>query len=73
MDDSVDRNVRTEPYKGAAGGWGSAKSLGKILHREGVLVPGAVDLVKQNKKDGRLLSGASGADNPSDALRCRNR
>jgi molybdopterin-dependent oxidoreductase alpha subunit len=50
--DDIDRTVRTGPYKGAAGGWGSARSLGNILRREGVLLRGAVDLMKQNKADG---------------------
>jgi molybdopterin-dependent oxidoreductase alpha subunit len=48
----IDRTVRTDPYKGPAGGWGSARSLGNILHREGVLLSGAADLMKQNKADG---------------------
>jgi len=50
--DDIDRTVRTDPYKGPAGGWGSARSLGNILRREGVLLAGAVDLMKQNKTDG---------------------
>lgn len=50
--DDIDRTVRTDPYKGPAGGWGSARSLGNILRREGVLLRGAVDLMKQNKVDG---------------------
>jgi molybdopterin-dependent oxidoreductase alpha subunit len=50
--DDIDRTVRTDPYKGPAGGWGSARSLGNILRREGVLLRGAVDMMKQNKKDG---------------------
>jgi molybdopterin-dependent oxidoreductase alpha subunit len=50
--DDIDRTVRTSPYKGPAGGWGSARSLGNILRREGVLLAGAAGMMKQNKKDG---------------------
>ncbi len=41
-----------KPYTAPAGGWGSAKSLGKILSREGVLASGALALSRQNKVDG---------------------
>ena len=40
------------PYKGPAGGWGSARSLGHILRQEGVLDASLTTLVRQNKKDG---------------------
>jgi molybdopterin-dependent oxidoreductase alpha subunit len=50
--DDIDRTIRTGPYKGPAGGWGSARSLGNILRREGVLLAGAAGLMKQNKPDG---------------------
>jgi molybdopterin-dependent oxidoreductase alpha subunit len=40
------------PYKGPAGGWGSAKSLTEILTREHVPFTGAEILMKQNKPDG---------------------
>ncbi|MGI4957497.1 MAG: FdhF/YdeP family oxidoreductase [Janthinobacterium lividum] len=41
-----------KPYTAPAGGWGSAKSLGNILKREGVLASGALVLARQNKVDG---------------------
>ncbi len=50
--DDVDRTIRINPYKGPAGGWGSARSLANILRREKVLLSGAIDLMKQNKRDG---------------------
>jgi molybdopterin-dependent oxidoreductase alpha subunit len=40
------------PYGGPAGGWGSARSLGDILTREGVLGSGTLTLSRQNKADG---------------------
>ena len=40
------------PYKGAAGGWGSARSLGNILRREAVPDAGLTTLMRQNKVDG---------------------
>ena len=40
------------PYDAPAGGWGSAKSLGQILAREGVLASGSLALTRQNKPDG---------------------
>ncbi len=39
-------------YDAPAGGWGSARSLGDILSREGVLVSGGLALTRQNKVDG---------------------
>ena len=41
-----------KPYTSPAGGWGSARSLGRILAREGVLGSGALTLSRQNKVDG---------------------
>ena len=41
-----------KPYKSPSGGWGSARSLGNILRREGVLASGALALTRQNKVDG---------------------
>lgn len=40
------------PYTHAAGGWGSAKSVMKILWREQTLIKGAVALFRQNKPGG---------------------
>ena len=40
------------PYDAPSGGWGSARSLGTILMREGVPVSGALALTRQNKVDG---------------------
>ena len=40
------------PYTAPAGGWGSAKSLGRILSQEGVLASGPLALSRQNKVDG---------------------
>lgn len=41
-----------EPYKAPSGGWGSARSVGNILRREGVPVSGPLALSRQNKVDG---------------------
>ncbi|MDB5359503.1 MAG: formate dehydrogenase [Rhodospirillales bacterium] len=41
-----------KPYHYASGGWGSARSLGNILTREGVLASGGLALTRQNKVDG---------------------
>ena len=41
-----------KPYTGPSGGWGSARSLGKILSQEGVLASGPLILSRQNKVDG---------------------
>ncbi len=41
-----------KPYRHPAGGWGSARSLGRILTKEGVLGSGALALMRQNKVDG---------------------
>jgi molybdopterin-dependent oxidoreductase alpha subunit len=48
----MERKKDFTPYKGPAGGWGSARSLGKILIREGVADAGITTLMRQNKKDG---------------------
>src|SRR5579862_3358143 len=43
---------KIEPFRGSAGGWGSARSLGEILLRERV-APGALrELARQNKPEG---------------------
>jgi anaerobic selenocysteine-containing dehydrogenase len=44
--------VRIRPYKGPAGGWGSAKAVGSALVREGALVHGGRGLLHQNKPRG---------------------
>jgi molybdopterin-dependent oxidoreductase alpha subunit len=41
-----------KPYHRPSGGWGSVRSLGNILSREGVLASGALTLTRQNKVDG---------------------
>ena len=46
------RSPSFKPYTAPAGGWGSARSLGNILSREGVLASGALTLTRQNKVDG---------------------
>jgi molybdopterin-dependent oxidoreductase alpha subunit len=46
------RRISFKPYDSPAGGWGSAKSLGSILSREGVPISGALALSRQNKVDG---------------------
>ncbi len=48
----MDRKTVIKPYKGPAGGWGSARSLGNILRRERVLVGAQAQLWRQNKADG---------------------
>ncbi|HEY0206323.1 MAG TPA: FdhF/YdeP family oxidoreductase [Acetobacteraceae bacterium] len=40
------------PYEGPAGGWGSVRSLGAILAREGIPVSGALVMQEQNKPKG---------------------
>ena len=47
-----DREVTIKPYEAPAGGWGSAKSLGNILAREGIPASGTLALSQQNKTDG---------------------
>jgi anaerobic selenocysteine-containing dehydrogenase len=46
------RPVSFKPYKGPAGGWGSARSVGNILRREGVVASVGLALTQQNKVDG---------------------
>jgi molybdopterin-dependent oxidoreductase alpha subunit len=41
-----------KPYDHPSGGWGSARSLGNILTREGVLASGSLVLTRQNKVNG---------------------
>ncbi len=41
-----------KPYDAPAGGWGSARSVGNILRREGVLASAPVALTQHNKVDG---------------------
>ena len=41
-----------KPYELPAGGWGSARSVGNILRREGVLASAPVALTRHNKVDG---------------------
>jgi molybdopterin-dependent oxidoreductase alpha subunit len=48
----MNRKPSFKAYDAPAGGWGSAKSLGNILRREGVLASGALALTRQNKVDG---------------------
>ncbi len=48
----MSRSPTFKPYTAPAGGWGSARSLGNILSREGVLASGALTLSRQNKVDG---------------------
>lgn len=47
----MDRDVKTEPYSGPAGGWGSIKSVAEIIAREGGARASAA-LVQQNKPEG---------------------
>lgn len=46
------RKVNIAPYRGPAGGWGSAKSVAKYLGSEHLLLEGPGFLLKQNKPDG---------------------
>src|ERR1700710_517692 len=41
-----------KPYRLPSGGWGSARSVGNILRREGVLASGPLALSRHNKVDG---------------------
>ncbi|MGH8234090.1 MAG: FdhF/YdeP family oxidoreductase [Rhodanobacteraceae bacterium] len=48
-----ERKPRIEPYPGPAGGWGSVKSVQRILKREKVPIPSTVrELWRQNKPRG---------------------
>lgn len=50
---SDDRKPKIAPYPGPAGGWGSVKSVVKILKREKVPIPSTVkELWRQNKPGG---------------------
>ncbi len=44
--------AKIQPYKGPAGGWGSAKSVAKYLGSEHLLIEGPSILLKQNKPEG---------------------
>ncbi len=48
----MDRKVTIKPYDAPAGGWGSAKSLRRVLSQQGVLASGLAVLSRQNKVDG---------------------
>ncbi len=48
----MNRRPTFKDYKAPAGGWGSAKSLGNIMQREGVLASGPLTLMRHNKVDG---------------------
>ena len=50
---SDERKPKIEPYDGPAGGWGSVKSVARILKREQVPIPSTVrELWRQNKPRG---------------------
>jgi molybdopterin-dependent oxidoreductase alpha subunit len=46
------QRITYKPYTAPAGGWGSARSLGNSLRRDGVLGSGTLTLLRQNKVDG---------------------
>ncbi len=46
------RRTHIAPYKGPAGGWGSAKSVTKYMAEQGLMGRGGPILAKQNKPDG---------------------
>jgi molybdopterin-dependent oxidoreductase alpha subunit len=48
----MNRKPSYKPYTRPSGGWGSVRSLGTILSREGVLASGTLALTRQNKVDG---------------------
>jgi molybdopterin-dependent oxidoreductase alpha subunit len=48
------RPVKTKPYSGPAGGWGSAKSVSEIIVQERVPLKAASLLRHQNKPDGYM-------------------
>jgi len=50
-----------KPYKLPSGGWGSVRSLGNILRREGVLLSGSLALTRQNLPQLRTVARS---DNP---------
>jgi molybdopterin-dependent oxidoreductase alpha subunit len=60
------RKIKIAPYKGPAGGWGSAKSVAKYLGSEGLLVEGPGLLLRQNKPKGfTCVSCAWAKPNPT--------
>ena len=46
------RKPSFKPYSGAAGGWGSAKSVNRILRHERVYIEGVKTLIEQNRPKG---------------------
>ncbi|MBE7243484.1 MAG: FdhF/YdeP family oxidoreductase [Actinomycetospora chiangmaiensis] len=46
------QNPTYKPYRLPSGGWGSARSVGNILRREGVLASAPLALTRHNKVDG---------------------
>ena len=48
----ADRDIDTTPYKGPAGGWGSMKSVAKIIAKEKLPPAEALQLSRQNKPEG---------------------
>jgi molybdopterin-dependent oxidoreductase alpha subunit len=46
------KNPTFKPYRLPSGGWGSARSVGNILRREGVLASAPLALTRHNKVDG---------------------
>ena len=65
---------RIEPYDGPAGGWGSLRSVTKILTQEDRLASGNAVLLKQNKPDGYSCVSCSWAkpDEPKAFEYCEN-
>ena len=48
----MNRRETFKAYDSPAGGWGSARSLGNIMRREGVMASGPLTLMRHNKPDG---------------------
>ncbi len=48
----MNRRPTFKDYEAPAGGWGSARSLGNIMRREGVLASAPLTLMRHNKVDG---------------------
>jgi anaerobic selenocysteine-containing dehydrogenase len=70
---AVARKVKIKPYKNAAGGWGSAQSLGYILTRELVPLSASPDLYRQNKPDGFACASRAWAKSKSHVFEyCEN-
>ena len=44
--------VTIKPYSGPAGGWGSARSLARVLVDQGIPASGALTMLRQNKRTG---------------------